>query len=788
MKPGWWRIPRLCREVLWKATDYTPSAEQLAAHLDTHRVRMVAGGERGGKSRWTAAEIESWCFYLEHGLIWLVGPDYEQTRQEFRYVIDSLDKMGLLDPRAGVSTPKVGGWQAYTIHGTEISTRSAKDFKTLAGRAPDAVAMTEAAQTTLQAYLRCRGRVAERRGPLVLSGCLTGDTLVLTDKGLTALGDLIGIVSRPCDLGISGLVGPARATILWANGASETRRISLTKGIRIEGTPNHRVIARTADGSVTWRPLDDLRLGDLVAVRYGMELWGDGEIDNPYLLGLFIAEGCCSETDRFTFTNNDEPICEMLTTKGYFKHGYHYRKTDHALAAYWRSLGVDFTWKARTKRIPSGVLGAKREHVIAFLRGLFDGDGTATRGRVNLSTASEAMARQVQAVLLNLGLPCSITQRTCRTGGREFVNYNVFLADATAFARTVGFGLERKQRLAEGGVKPRFIRNQANAGTEFLGYLVMWCKVSGVETGFAETYDLHVPDGHAYWANGLIVHNTFETSMGWYADAWKRWQNQNPDDAKSFSLPSWSNLTIYPGGRQDPEILALERTTPADLFAERYGAIPCPPATRVMKEFSLIKHVSSDAQFNRADPVQLWVDPGYAHPYAVLAVQLRPGTDGYNVDHFDEVWEKGLTAKQIIEICKDRPWWFRVRAIVMDIAGRQHPGAESQSEIWKAETGLPIVMNKVPVVDGILRHRTYLMDDPHLERPRLRHNPCCKGTLWEYDTYRYQNLSDLRSATELPIDANNDAMKALAYGLVANFGFVDTKKRRNRNAIALKFN
>ena len=451
MKSGWWRIPKVCREVLWKATEYTPGPEQEIAHLDTHRVRMVAGGERGGKSRWTGAEISNWCFYLEGGLIWLVGPDYEQARQEFRYVIDDLAKMGLLDLRAGVSTPKVGGWQAYTIHGTEISTRSAKDFKTLAGRAPDAVAMTEAAQTSLQAYLRCRGRVAERRGPLILSG-------------------------------------------------------------------------------------------------------------------------------------------------------------------------------------------------------------------------------------------------------------------------------------------------------------------------------------------------TFETSLGWYADAWTRWQSDNADDAKSFSLPSWSNLAIYPGGRDDPEIKALERTTPPDLFMERYGAIPCPPATRVMKEFNHAHHVSPEAVFVRSEPVQLWVDPGYNHPYAVLAVQLRPGTDGQNVDHFDEVWEKGKTAKEIIEICKDKAWWFRVKAVVMDVAGKQHPGAESQSEIWKAETSLPIIMNKVPVVDGILRHRTYLMDDPNLGRPRLRHNPCCKGTIWEYNMYRYQQLAETRAATELPIDANNDAMKALAYGLVANFGFVDTKRRRDRNAVQVKFN
>lgn len=280
----------------------------------------------------------------------------------------------------------------------------------------------------------------------------------------------------------------------------------------------------------------------------------------------------------------------------------------------------------------------------------------------------------------------------------------------------------------------------------------------------------------------LVLSGTFEGSFSWYADLWHAWQADNLDEGRSFSLPTWSNLAVYPGGRDDPEILALEATYPPDTFMERFGAIPCPPATLVLKEFSHIDHVTERAEYNPELPVQLWVDPGYAHAYAVLAMQVGHTGDVYQVD---EVYERGLVAATMIERAKERAWWPRVRTVVMDVAGKQHPGTESQTEIWARLTGLPIVAKPVPIVDGILRHRTYLRD-PATKLPRLFHHPRCKGTIAEYGLYRYAADSERRAATELPIDRDNDAMKALAYGLMANFGPVARPPRR-RNAVTVQF-
>ena len=63
------------REFMWQYIGYKPSAEQLAAHVAPNRLKLVAGGERGGKS--FSAAMELYCHVpASTGLFWIVGPDY----------------------------------------------------------------------------------------------------------------------------------------------------------------------------------------------------------------------------------------------------------------------------------------------------------------------------------------------------------------------------------------------------------------------------------------------------------------------------------------------------------------------------------------------------------------------------------------------------------------------------------------------------------------------------------------------------------------------------------------
>lgn len=425
-----WRLPLASRTELWNAVGYTPSAEQLMAHTDPHRLKLVSGGERAGKSFWTAHELATWLVTAgKDDLFWLVGPSYELARPEFQHLLECYAGVGLID-QSSVQTPATGQWNMQTRGGAKIETKTSADIKKLAGVAPTGIAMTEAAQQDWEAFIRCRGRVAQKRGPLIMSG-------------------------------------------------------------------------------------------------------------------------------------------------------------------------------------------------------------------------------------------------------------------------------------------------------------------------------------------------TQESSRGWYAEMYYLWLGENAEGVRSFSLPTWSNLALFPGGRKDPEIKALEATLPPDLFLERYGGVPCPPSNLVFREFDPKTHVRP-CQFDINLPAQVWVDPGYAGAYAVIAVQ-------YHMPEWwciDEVYLKGEVVHDVIDVCKEREWWPNVSHGVVDVAGRQHAGQESQIEIWLRYGNVRLYSQMIPILAGIERHRTFLRD-PATGKALLYFDPRCSNTIKEYSLYQYPKAKERHHETEIPIQKDNHALSAITYGLVLNTGLVE---------------
>lgn len=293
----------------------------------------------------------------------------------------------------------------------------------------------------------------------------------------------------------------------------------------------------------------------------------------------------------------------------------------------------------------------------------------------------------------------------------------------------------------------------------------------------------------------MFVSGTFESSLGWYAEKWTEFQGPNTYGARSFSLPTWSNTTVFRGGRQDPVILSIEAGNPPDLFMERFGGVPTPPRGLVFREFRHTTHITP-IRFGRTETpirdqdgwilpdnteLEIWADPGYAGAYAVLFVAIA----GSMVFHVDEVYAKGKVGEQVIaEAMGKRDLFQRVKRGVIDIAGRQHNAMESQVELWQRLAHLSMASEPVAIADGIARHRTFL-SDPRTMAPRMYHDPKCVGTIREYGLYRYPEGTEQRAETELPIDRDNHSMKAIAYGLYHRFGYVDRlDKPKPRNLIA----
>ena len=274
----------------------------------------------------------------------------------------------------------------------------------------------------------------------------------------------------------------------------------------------------------------------------------------------------------------------------------------------------------------------------------------------------------------------------------------------------------------------------------------------------------------------LFLGGTFESSLGWYPQTYTAWES-GVNDEQSFSLPSYSNFHLYPGGREDPEIKRLEAFSSDDFFMERIEGKPVPPRGLVFHEFRSSIH-TSEVEYVPHEPVHIWIDPGYAGGYALEAVQIIND----NVQVFDEIYEIGLVTEEIIDIAMNKPWWKDVQYGVIDIAGNQHQAMPAPAEVWLSKTGLYLASQKVGILDGTERLKSFLKVDPITGYPRLSINPNCRGLLSEFgavpnpfsgqtQAYRWKMDRDGNIVGNTPEDKYNHGVKALIYGLVYHFGF-----------------
>ena len=286
----------------------------------------------------------------------------------------------------------------------------------------------------------------------------------------------------------------------------------------------------------------------------------------------------------------------------------------------------------------------------------------------------------------------------------------------------------------------------------------------------------------------VILTGTFESSLGWYADMWGRWQAPNPEGGESFSIPSWSNSKIFPGGREDKKIKDAEAAMPPDLFMERYGGIPCKPTGLVFPDFDRRRHLLPVTELYDPDiPVEIWCDPA-THVYAILFVQVQKE----RVCVIDEIYGVDIIGQDIIPKVVAKPWWEKsCLEGVIDIAARQRHGNINQIEVWQTEL-------KRLGTHGINWKSNYVKEEYWRDAIKLRLNPpgsdeplllfadhlnssilstgMAQGILGELLTYKWRPWNEGKSVSTRPVKQNEDALSALGYGLVHHFGPVVQRK------------
>ena len=467
----------------------------------------------------------------------------------------------------------------------------------------------------------------ERRELLLSIGrragkCVTGDTLVLTDRGifpLSALGEANEDAYTPVALGVVQEGGRrSNASAFYNGGVKTTFKVKTKSGYTITGTGNHRVKVMGPSGCVEWRYLDEIKPGECLALNRNTDLWATEELDlRPYhntdgyknvelperlderwgnLLGYLVGDGTWGDQHAVSVT------VEHPETWGYLRGLFSSllgeprsqmdERTENTgrlefcsvrARRFLDALGWEATCARDAKMVPWSILRSPKQVVCAFLRGLFETDGCAEGGgrHITLSSASFRLAHEVQILLLNLGIVSNVSRKWVASTGKHYAVLSIKgVRSRRAFAVLVGFDSEKKrlpmlaalESAQDGKSDTESIPNQLGAVRNWLESIpkrnsfkgeLGWgrshlraalgnaCKPSGedltyprllaalpvakelgagqqetahfeellrldyfydpvvtVETSEDPVYDLTVPDGESFVANGVTNHNT----------------------------------------------------------------------------------------------------------------------------------------------------------------------------------------------------------------------------------------------------------------------------------------
>ncbi len=379
-------------------------------------------------------------------------------------------------------------------------------------------------------------------------GCLVADErVVLGDGRIAKIGQLGSHhLQQIQTLVLTGTSGGHRAmaTTFHVYRDQPVLELVTESGKSIKGTYNHPLLAvRTQDGWQVkeWRRLDEFKVGDRVAVVSSFHCNVSAYVSTGFapisrsrfgpkfhrllpdkvtpelagFMGYMVGDGwVCKDGYRLGFVVA-EPEIDILPklmalAKGLF--GFR-RPRDSETVKKGRKVHLHYVYLSdkdvaanlaflRDKRVPDLILKSGDEVVSSFLRWLYEADGTVFdngRGRraVGLKSKEIELLRDVQLLLLRFGVHSHIV------GNALLIRRG---RDILLFRRKIGFVSEKKRAKLEMLAQDAelFKRFRAQHSERI---------VKIIHHPSEDVFDIEIPDGHRFIANGIISHNTAKSEL-----------------------------------------------------------------------------------------------------------------------------------------------------------------------------------------------------------------------------------------------------------------------------------
>ena len=300
------------------------------------------------------------------------------------------------------------------------------------------------------------------------SGCVTGDTPVyLPAKGTyVPIKELVGqsgFEVQALDQGWWRL-DSRPVTNVFATGTKPVFKLTTQLGRFVRATANHKFL--TMEG---WRRLDELKIGDHIATPRILQGPEEDTMSRAELglLGHLIGDGCTLPNHAIQYTTKDPTLAAEVGDLATEVFGDSIRPRIHQerswiqvylpptrhlthgvrnpIRLWLEELGA-FGMRSYEKRVPTKVFQQSALGVACFLRHLWATDGCvhlshgiSHYANVYYASSSEQLARDVQSLLLRVGINARVSRHSQASKGRD--QFHVYVSgqhDILVFLELVG--------------------------------------------------------------------------------------------------------------------------------------------------------------------------------------------------------------------------------------------------------------------------------------------------------------------------------------------------------------
>jgi ribonucleotide reductase alpha subunit len=366
-------------------------------------------------------------------------------------------------------------------------------------------------------------------------GCVAPDTIIPTDKGMMEIKEL-GPTSQPgwypLKIKVQTDEGLMETDEFYNNDKVLVKTIITECGYHLTATPDHRIRVINERGEYVWKKLSEINEGDWVALQKDTYIdtfsslpkleikphFNAKKVRLPEkltpelseLIGYFIGDGCFHNGRLILSISHSQldlkEYFEKIVKKEFDIESRVEQKSNDAsiklifqsiiLEKWFKKIGIVKESSSKAE-IPEIIFKTTKENAYAFLRGLFEADGTVSKeGYISFSTISEKLIDQVQILLLSLGIPTRkfyLSERENSFGRNPLYRLNIITKNGYEnFINKIGFTSklkrERLQSISEKAWEFNdVIPNQTYIITACYKYVGAGCRAGRAKKGVNRT-------------------------------------------------------------------------------------------------------------------------------------------------------------------------------------------------------------------------------------------------------------------------------------------------------------